>query len=138
MLVVNSITKDKNTYTEYLVLIAFPWQQWLFQPSSVLRGIYIACPVTSYIRSSVVSSFSFRYFFSYLLVPVLHYSFFFLSFFSIFFFLLHLPITRSLLSEQTPLQKLEQCKPLELVRVDSSLIRFLDEGATMTVRVYWN
>lgn len=136
MRVGNWITKDKNTHSEYLML-AFPRQQWLRQRASVLRCIYIACLFTSYFPSSVVSSFSFRSFFSYLLVPVLHYSFP-CSLFSIFFFLLHLPITLSLLSEQTPLQKLEQCKPLELVRVDSSLIRFLDEGATMTVRVFWN
>ena len=90
MRVANSMTKDKNTQAEYLVLIAFPRQQWLCQRASVLRCIYIACLVTSYFRSSVVSSFSFRSFFSYLLVPVLHYSFpssisfLFSSFFSIF------------------------------------------------------
>lgn len=139
MRVANSITKDKTPYSEYLVLISFPRQHWLPQHPSVLRCIFIACLVTSYFRSSLVSSFSFSSFFSYLFVSVLHYSFpSFLPFISIFFFLLHLPITLSLLSEQTPLQKLEQYKPLELVRVDSSLIRFLDEGATMTVRVYWN
>ena len=86
----NSINKDKTPHSEYLVLISFPRQQWLRQRPTMLRCIYIACLVTSYFRSSLVSSFSFSSFFSYLLVPVLHYSFpsslsfLFSSFFSIF------------------------------------------------------
>jgi len=31
------ITKAKNTHSEYVILIAFPWQQWLRERASVLR-----------------------------------------------------------------------------------------------------
>jgi hypothetical protein len=39
------ITKATNTHSEYLILIAFPLQQWLQESTSVLRYTYIACPV---------------------------------------------------------------------------------------------
>ena len=31
------ITKAKNTHSEYVILIAFPWQPWLRERLSVLR-----------------------------------------------------------------------------------------------------
>jgi len=37
------ITKATNTYTEYVILIAFPLQQWLRGRASMLYVIYIAC-----------------------------------------------------------------------------------------------
>jgi len=40
-----SITKATNTYSEYVILIAFPLQQWLYERVSVLRYTYIACLV---------------------------------------------------------------------------------------------
>ena len=43
------ITKatDTHTHTEYLILIAFPRQQWLRERASVLRYAYNACLVSS-------------------------------------------------------------------------------------------
>jgi fatty acid desaturase len=37
------ITKAKYTHREYVILIAFPKQQWLHERASVLRYTYIAC-----------------------------------------------------------------------------------------------
>jgi hypothetical protein len=37
------ITKATDTHSECIILIAFPWQQWLRERSSVLRYTYIAC-----------------------------------------------------------------------------------------------
>jgi len=37
------ITKDRNTHSEYIILIAFPLQKWLHERSSMLRYTYIAC-----------------------------------------------------------------------------------------------
>ena len=39
------ITKATNTPSEYLILIAFPWQQWLRERASMLRYTYTACVV---------------------------------------------------------------------------------------------
>ena len=33
----------KHTHPEYVILIAFPWQQWLHKRASVLRYAYLAC-----------------------------------------------------------------------------------------------
>jgi hypothetical protein len=41
------ITKPTNTYSEYVILTAFPLQQWLRERASVLRYTYIACLVRS-------------------------------------------------------------------------------------------
>jgi len=41
------ITKATNTHSEYVILIAFPLQQWLHERASMLRYTYIACPVTT-------------------------------------------------------------------------------------------
>jgi hypothetical protein len=39
------ITKATNTHSEYIILIAFPQQQWLRERASMLRYAYIACLV---------------------------------------------------------------------------------------------
>ena len=44
------ITKATNTYSEYIILIAFPLQQWLRERASMLRYMYIVCLVTGQIR----------------------------------------------------------------------------------------
>jgi hypothetical protein len=45
------ITKTTNTHTdtEYVILIAFPRQQWLHERTSMLRLTYIACFVSIYL-----------------------------------------------------------------------------------------
>jgi hypothetical protein len=40
-----SITKATNTYSEYVILTAFPLQQWLHKRASVLRYTYTSYPV---------------------------------------------------------------------------------------------
>jgi len=45
MLVACWITKATNTHSEYVILIAFPRQQWLSERASMLRYTYIACVV---------------------------------------------------------------------------------------------
>ena len=37
------MSKSTNTYPEYVMLIAFPLQQWLSERPSVLYNTYIAC-----------------------------------------------------------------------------------------------
>ena len=37
------IAKATDKHSEYVILIAFPLQQWLHERSSVLRYTYIAC-----------------------------------------------------------------------------------------------
>ena len=39
------ITKATYTYSEYVILIAFPQQQWFLERSSMLRYTYIVSPV---------------------------------------------------------------------------------------------
>jgi hypothetical protein len=39
------IPKATNTHSEYVILIAFPLQQWLHERASVLRYTYIGCIV---------------------------------------------------------------------------------------------
>jgi len=34
-----------NTYSEYVILVAFPRQQWLYERASVLRYTYVTLPV---------------------------------------------------------------------------------------------
>jgi len=41
------ILKATNTHTEYVILIAFPLQQWLHERASMLRFTYTACLVFS-------------------------------------------------------------------------------------------
>jgi len=40
------IPKATNTHSYYVILIAFPLQQWLHERDSMLRYTYIACHVT--------------------------------------------------------------------------------------------
>jgi hypothetical protein len=40
------ITKATDTHSEYIILIAFPRQQWLHKRASMLRYTYIACLVS--------------------------------------------------------------------------------------------
>ena len=40
------IPKATNTNSQYVILIAFPHQQWLHERASVLHYKYIACLVT--------------------------------------------------------------------------------------------
>ena len=37
------ILKAKNTHSEYIILLAFPLQQWLRERASMLQFTYIAC-----------------------------------------------------------------------------------------------
>ena len=37
-----SITKAPDTHSDYVILLAFPWQQWLRERASMLRYTYIA------------------------------------------------------------------------------------------------
>jgi len=39
------IPKVTNTHLEYVILIAFPLEQWLHERTSLLRYTYIACLV---------------------------------------------------------------------------------------------
>jgi len=39
------ITKATSTHSEYVILTAFPLQQWLQECTSMLRNTYIACLV---------------------------------------------------------------------------------------------
>jgi hypothetical protein len=39
--------KDKNTRSEYVILIAFPRQQWLRERATMLPDTYSACLVLS-------------------------------------------------------------------------------------------
>ena len=39
------ITKATNTHSEYVILTAFPLQQWLHERASMLRYTYISCIV---------------------------------------------------------------------------------------------
>jgi hypothetical protein len=47
------ITKATNTHSEYVILIAFPLQQWLHERASILRYTRIACLVEVYHHTSV-------------------------------------------------------------------------------------
>ena len=44
------VTKVTNTHSEYVVLIALPRQQWLYERVSVLRYTYIAGVVVLELR----------------------------------------------------------------------------------------
>ena len=39
------ITKATNTHSQYVILIAFPQQQWQHEHAPILRYTYIACLV---------------------------------------------------------------------------------------------
>ena len=42
------MTNATDTHSEYVILIAFPWQHWLHERISMLHYIYIACLVVVY------------------------------------------------------------------------------------------
>jgi hypothetical protein len=48
------ITKATDTHSEYVILIAFPRQQWLNERASVLRYTYIACLVYNRVGVSLL------------------------------------------------------------------------------------
>jgi len=48
------ISKAKNTQSEYVILMAFPQQQWLHERSSKLRYTYSACLVVGYTETLLV------------------------------------------------------------------------------------
>jgi len=39
------IPEARDTYSEYVICIAFPLQQWLDESTSMLRHMYMACLV---------------------------------------------------------------------------------------------
>ena len=43
MRVVCWVTKATDTYSEYVIPIAFPQQQWLHEGASILRYTYVHC-----------------------------------------------------------------------------------------------
>ena len=45
MRIVCCILKATNTNPEYVIIIAFPLQQWLHERASMLRCTCIACPI---------------------------------------------------------------------------------------------
>jgi hypothetical protein len=47
------ITKATDTHSEYVILIAFPSQQWLRERASVLRYTYIVCLVFIFLPNTV-------------------------------------------------------------------------------------
>jgi hypothetical protein len=47
------ITKATNTNTRYVILIAFPLQQWLQERASMLRYPCLACLVAFYIDTCI-------------------------------------------------------------------------------------
>jgi hypothetical protein len=46
MLIACWIPEPTNTHSEYVILIAFPLQQWLHERASLLRYRYIACLIS--------------------------------------------------------------------------------------------
>ena len=44
-----SITKARDIHSEYVICIAFPLQKWFRECTSILRYMYIACPVVSFV-----------------------------------------------------------------------------------------
>ena len=49
------ITKATDTHSEYLILIAFPWTQWLCKNVLVSRYTYIACLIIRFHMHAVFS-----------------------------------------------------------------------------------
>jgi hypothetical protein len=39
------VTKATDTHSEYVIIIAFPWQQLLHEHASILRYTHVACLV---------------------------------------------------------------------------------------------
>jgi hypothetical protein len=47
------ITKATDTHSEYVILTAFPWQQWLLERASMLRYTYFDCFILAGFTRSV-------------------------------------------------------------------------------------
>jgi len=54
------IIKATNTHSQYVILIAFPLQQWLHERASMLRYMYIACLVLSLHETESLQLYSHR------------------------------------------------------------------------------
>ena len=50
------IPKTTNTHSEYVILIAFPLQQWLHERTSILSFTYIACVVVVVVGLRLVAA----------------------------------------------------------------------------------
>jgi hypothetical protein len=48
------ITKATDIHSKYVILIAFPRQQWLRERASVLHYTYIACPLHFSVRHGYI------------------------------------------------------------------------------------
>jgi hypothetical protein len=48
------ITKATDIHSEYVILIAFPLQQWLRERASMLRYMYAACTLQSLVLTIYV------------------------------------------------------------------------------------
>ena len=48
------ITKATNTHSEYVILIAFPLQQWLYERDSFLSYMYTACIVAHKVVNTII------------------------------------------------------------------------------------
>jgi hypothetical protein len=55
------IPKATNTHSEYVILIAFPLQQSLYERASMLRCTYVACPAIFIIFSSTPNFWKWRH-----------------------------------------------------------------------------
>ena len=51
---VHAETKVTNTLSQYIILIAFPQQQWLCERATMLRYTYVACLVRSVIKIALL------------------------------------------------------------------------------------
>ena len=56
------IPKAKNTHSQYVILISFPLQQWLYECASTLRYSYIACLATNMAITSTLQLFRNNFF----------------------------------------------------------------------------
>jgi hypothetical protein len=50
------ISKATDKHSEYVILFAFPWKQWLCESILVLHYTYIACLVIHFHMHAVLSS----------------------------------------------------------------------------------
>jgi hypothetical protein len=50
------VPKATNTHSQYVILVAFPLQQWLHERASLLRYTYISAPVLPYLQNSALGS----------------------------------------------------------------------------------
>ena len=50
MCIAHILPKPINTHSDYVILIAFTLQLWLYETASMLRYTYITCLVTLFMR----------------------------------------------------------------------------------------